>query len=317
MRLWWVFLLLAAAGCSRPPSADTFSAEPLPSAFAVLRSPNGQRQLLLVRGGSRWHGHLDDTFSATALTVVAEADDGTISEVLHPTDPTEHPVEIAGWRQLRDAPLLIVEAWAAGDPSLRASGPSALVSMLRVAGDSPAIDKVNAALAAELEGAVGLAAPMGETLADPGAVVSRVAIEAAVRVVVDEESGAVNPRARIAVFQVPILLNRRFLAVEHQTFEDHGDNGEAASPSRFTLHNLETGDSPDPDALLDQSMLARIAALAGDTVPPADWYVARPGIVLVNRDAPGAESRRVARWRDALPLLPEDSPLREVADSVH
>ncbi|HUG12250.1 MAG TPA: hypothetical protein VMM36_14630 [Opitutaceae bacterium] len=312
-----LLLLIAAAGCSRPPSVASFDASPLPSAFASLHSPNGQRQVLLVRTGSRWQGHLDDSFAATAHSVVAETDDGSLPEILHPADLAEPPIEIAGWRQTRDAPVLIVESWAAGDPALRASGPSAIVSMIRVAGDSFAIAAINATLAAELEGAVGLAAPVGETLTDPGAVASRVAIEAAVRVVVDEESGAVNPRARIAVFQIPVLLNRRFLAVEHQIFEDHGNEEGAASPSRFTLHNLETGESPDPDALLDPALLARLAALAGETTASADWYVARPGIVLVTRDAHGAESRRVVPWRDALPLLPADSPLRDVAESLH
>jgi hypothetical protein len=307
-------LLFAVAGCSRPPSADSFDASPLPSAFAVLRSPNGQRQVLLVRAGTRWQGHFDDGFAATVHSVVGETEDENLPDLLHPADPDEPPIETAGWRQTRDAPLVIVEAWAAGDPALRASGPSAIVSMIRVAGESPAIDIVNAALAAELEGAVGLAAPVGEMLTDPAAVVSQTAAEAAVRVVVDEDSGAVNPHARIAVFQVPVLLNRRFLAVEHQIFEHHGAGEDVASSSRFTLHNLETGESPAPDALLDQALLARMAALAGDASAPTEWYPARPGIVLVFA---AGDARRVVLWRVALPLLPEDSPLREVAESVH
>jgi hypothetical protein len=315
--LFFALVIIAAAGCSRPPSADAFTPSPLTSSFSALRSANGQRQVLLVRTGSRWHGHFDDTFAVTARIIVAEVDDSTPLEVVHPTDPAEPPVEIGEWRTIRDLPVLVVEAWAAGDPSLRASGPSSLVSMLRVAGDTPSIAAVNAALAAEFEAAVGLAAPAGDTLEDPGAIAARVAVEAATQAVVDEDSGAVNPRARMAVLQIPVLLNRRFLAVEHQIFEDNGTEEGGIGTSRFTLHDLETGASPLPDAILDASLLASLLSFAGVTAPTADWYPARPGIVLVYRDAQGVEVRRVVPWRDVLPLLPADSPLRAVAESVH
>jgi len=312
-----LMLVLAAAGCSRPPSADTFTASPLTSSFAALRSANGQRQVLLVRVGMRWHGHFDDTFAATSRVVAAESDNDSILDAVHPVDPAEPPVGIADWRPIRDLPVLIVESWAAGDPSLLASGPSSLVSMLRVAGDSAAAADVSAALAAEFEGAVGLAAPADDTLADPGAVASRVAVEAAVRAVIDEESGVANPRARMAIFQIPVLLNQRFLAVEHQVLEDHGGEDGGVETSRFTLHNLETGESLDLVALLDPDQLARLAALAGAVGSPVDWYPARPGVVLVYRATSGESVRRVVPWRAVLPLVQEDSPLRAVADSVH
>ena len=304
--------VLAAAGCSRPPAADTFTAEPLTSSFAALRSPNGQRQVLLVRTGSRWHGHLDDTFAVTSRAVVADADGNSFLEVVHPVDPAEPPVEIADWRHVRDLPVLIAEAWAAGDPALRADGPSSLVSMLRVAGDAPSIAAVNAALAAEFEAAVGLAPPVGDTLEDAGAIAARVAVEAAVRAVVGDETGEVNPRARMAVLQIPVLLNARFLAVEHQVFEDHGGEDGGVGSSRFTLHDLETGGSPDLDALVNLDLLARFGELTGSEETPASWYPSRPGIVLAYRPV-----RRVVPWREVLPLLPEDSPLRAVAESVH
>jgi hypothetical protein len=312
-----ILLIFTAAGCSRPPSAETFTAEPLTSSFAVLRSSNGQRQVLLVRAGSRWHGHLDDTFAATVRVVVADADDGALLDTVHPTDPAEPPVEIVGWRSTRDAPPVVVEAWAAGDPALRASGPSSLVSMLQVAGDSPSIAAVNAALAAAFEGAVGLVSPPGDTLENPGAIAARVAVEAAIQAVVDEDSGEVNPGARVAVLQIPVLLNRRFLAVEHLLFEDSGADDGGAGSSRFTLHDLETGDSPDIDATLDAATRANLLAIAEVNATTADWYPARPGIALVYRDAQGSEVRRVVPWRAVLPLLPEDSPLRAVAESVH
>lgn len=270
-----------------------------------------------MRVGTRWHGHFDDTFAPTSRSVVAEADAGDFLDTVHPADPAEPPIEIAGWRTLRDLPVLVVESWAAGDPSLRATGPSSIVSMLRVAGDSPAAAAVSAALAAEFEGAVGLAAPPGDTLEDPGAVASRVAAEAAARAVVDEESGTVNPRARMAVFQVPVLLNQRFLAVEHQIFEDGGGVGGGSGTSRFTLHNLETGETADLDALVDLGQLARLGALTGATESPSGWYPARPGVVLVYRGVSGTDTRLVVPWRDVLPLMPADSPLRAVADSVH
>lgn len=315
--LLFVLLVVAVAGCSRPTTADAFTPSPLTSSFVALRSANGRRQVLLVRNGSRWHGHFDDTFSATALTVVAEVDDNALLEVVHPVDPTEPPVEISGWRPVRDLPVLIVEAWAAGDPSLRASGPSSIVSMLRVAGDAPSIAAVNAALAAGFEAAVGLAAPDGDTLEDPGAVAARVAVEAATQAVVDEDSGSVNPRARMAVLQIPVLLNRRFLAVEHQLFEDNGTDEGGAGTSRFTLHDLGSGESPDPDAILDAETRASLLSFAGVTALTANWHPARPGVALVYRGAKGAEVRRVVPWRDVLPLLPADSPLRAVAESVH
>jgi len=189
--------------------------------------------------------------------------------------------------------------------------------MLRVAGDSPPITAVNAALAAALEAVVGLVSPPGDTLEDPGAVAARVAVEAAIQAVVDEDSGEVNPRARVAVLQIPVLLNRRSLAVEHLLFEDNGTADGGAGTSRFTLHDLETGVSPDMDATLDAATRAKLSALPGMTAAPAEWYPSRPGIVLVYRDAHGAEIRRVVPWREVLPLLPQDSPLRAVADSVY
>lgn len=274
-----------------------------------------------MRVGARWHGHFDDLLpagrTAVACAVVAEADDSALLDAVHPTDPAEPSVEIADWRPIRDLPVLVVESWAAGDPSLRASLPSSLVSMLRVAGDTSALAMVNAALAAEFEGAVGLAAPVGDMLEDPGAVAARVAVEAAALAVIDEESGVANPRARMAIFQIPVLLNRQFLAVEHQIFEDNGGADGGARAARFTLHNLETGESPDPDELLDLESLARFSALAGSTESPVHWYPARPGVVLVYRGAPGTDLRRVVPWRNVLPLLPADSPLRAVAESVH
>jgi hypothetical protein len=309
-----LLLFLAAAGCSRPPAADTFTAEPLSAAFAVLRSPNGQRQVLLVRTGTRWQGHYDDTFTNAAGFVFADTDDGDVPEVVHPADPAGGSFEIAGWRQRRDMPVIIVESWAAGNPSLRASGPSALVSMLRIAGDSPAAASINTALAAEFEGAVGLAAPVGQPLTDPSTVAARVAVEAAVRAVVDGESGEFHANSRMAVFQIPVFLNHRFIAVEHHIFEDNDGLAGGREHSRFTLHNLETGESPDPDVLIELPMLARLARMADSQTTPSGWYPARPGIVLVFA-AEGA--RLVVPWRDALPVLPEDSPLRAVAESVH
>lgn len=310
-------LLLAAAGCSRTPSADTFTAEPLPSAFAAVRSPNGQRQALVVRAGAHWQGHLDDVFASSAQLVFGEPTDGSFPEVLHPADSAGPPVEIAGWRPVSGLPVLIVDAWAAGDPALRAQGPSAMVAMLRLSGDSTASLDVNAALAAEFEGAVGLASPPGDTPADPGAIAARVAVEAAVLAVLDEESGAVSPRARMAVGQIPVFLNARFLAVEHRIFEERGDGAPGSASSRFTLHDLLTGATLEPDALIDQAALAALSAITGAADAPVGWYPARPGIVVVHRGAGDVYLRRVVRWRDALPLLPADSPLRAMAESVH
>lgn len=321
-----LLLILAAAGCSRPPSADTFVASPLPSAFVALHSSNGQRQAFLERVGERWHGHLDDAFSSKAFAIVADADNGKLPGVVEPANPAEPPIDLAGWKPLPDLPVLIIESWAAGDPSLRASGPTSMVSMIRVAGDSQAIAAVNAALAATLEGDVGLVSPPGDALVDPGAVVANVATTAATRAITDEETGEVNPRARMAIFQIPVLLNRRFLAVEHFTFEDVSGEAEGAAYSHFTLHDLETGGSPDPDALIDPGTLTKLAALTSaqklegaTTEAPVDWYPARPGIVLVYRLGAGGETGRriVVPWRKVLPLLPPDSPLRAVAESVH
>jgi hypothetical protein len=312
-----VLFVLTVSGCSRPPSAETFTAEPLSSSFVALRSPNGQQHVLLVRTGSRWHGRFDDTFAATVRAVVADADDNPSPEVVHPADPAEPSIEVAGWRPVRDLPVLVVEAWAAGDPALRASGPTSLVSMLRVAGDSPQIAAVNSTLASWIESAVGFVSPPGDTLEDPGAIAARVAVEAAIQAVVDEDSGEVNPRARVAVLQIPVLLNRRFLAVEHLLFEDNGTDEGGAGTSRFTLHDLETGGSPDAEATLDAATRAKLLAIAGVTGLGAAWYPSRAGIAFVFRDAPGATIRRVVPWREALLVLPADSPLRAVAESVH
>jgi hypothetical protein len=118
----------------------------------------------------------------------------------------------------------------------------------------------------------------------------------------------------MAVFQIPVFLNHRFIAVEHHIFEDNDGVTGGREHSRFTLHNLKTGESPDPDVLIELPMLARLARMADSQTTPSGWYPARPGIVLVFA-AEGA--RLVVPWRDALPVLPEDSPLRAVAESVH
>ncbi len=325
--------LLVAAGCTKPPSVDTFTASPLPAACVALRSPNGQRQALLVRFGTRWHGHVDDILPAgrtgTSRAVFAVADDGAVPSLVHPENPDEPPIELTGWKPVQGIPLLVVEAWAAGSPALRQSEPASLVAMIRVAGALPAARLITAALANELAAAAGLPDPGADAIEDPGLIVSRVAVEAAARAVINEDTGEVNKLGRIAILQIPVFLNNRFLAVEHFTFEDHGGSGGGFATSRFSLHNLETGDSPDPDELLNREARAKLAQFGpvragaddGDPLIPEDWHPARPGIVLFYRAGTIAPIDRgavrvVVRWKDVLPLLPADSPLRALAGSI-
>ena len=325
-----VLLVLFAAGCSKPPGADTFTASPLPSAFVVLRSPNGQRHALLTLCGDRWQGQVDDTFAASSRAVFAGASGRELPEFVDFADPSAPPEDIAAWKPVTGLPVVVVEAFAGGDPSIPGAGPSSMVSLLRVAGDPPELALVNAALAADLAASVGVILPAGDSQPESEAVASGVAVEAAVQAVIDETAGTVNPRARMALLQIPVFLNSRFLAVEHYKYEDHGGEDGGTATSRFTLHDLTTGASPDPDALLDMSAisaLARIAPTPGRIDPvsdeaPVDWHPSRPGVVLLYRAgsiAPVGHGsvRTVVPWRDVLPLLPEGSPLRAVAESVH
>ena len=315
--------VIVAAGCSRPPGEESFVASSLPSAFVSLHSPNGQQQLLIERFGSRWQGILDDTFASTSVVVVADSGDGLFPEFVRGTGPGDPPVDISAWKKITGRPGLVVDAWAATDPGLRTEGPSAIVSLIRLAGDSAQVTAINSSLAAELEGAIGLAPPPGDTLVDPGAVASRVAVEAALHAVVDEDSGAVRPGARMAVLQIPVFLTDRFLAVEHFVFEDSSGSGGGSSVSRFTLHDLKSGEAMEPDALLDTLALDRLNAIVagynktpGET--PVAWHPSRPGVVLVfPPNTSGVAKRIVLPWRTVLAIVPEDSPLRAIADSIH
>jgi len=324
-----LLLLSLAAGCSKPPSVDTFTAAPLSSACVALRSPNGQRQAFLVRFGVRWQGHVDDSFASTSRAVFAIAEGGAVPSLVYPADPGEPPVDLDGWKPLTNLPLLVIEAWAAGDPALRALEPSSIVGMIRIPGDSPAAFAVSASLAGELSGAALLPAPTGEALDDPGTIASRVAIEAAALAVADEDTGRTSPLGKMAILQIPVFLNDRWLAVEHFTFEDHGGPGGGLATSRFSLHDLETGDLFDPDALLDSVVLAKLAQWSAlhsgraDTPKvPSAWHPSRPGVVLVYHAGVIAPVERgavrlVVPWREVLPMLPSVSPLREIAGSIH
>lgn len=329
MRALCVFAgLIMTAGCGKPPNVDTITATPIPSTSAVLRSPNGQKQVLLVRFGTRWRGNLDDTFAATSAAVFAAAADGLPPQWLGLADPSEPQIGTEGWKPLREVPTIVADAWVAGDPALRGTEPSSLVVLIRIAGTSDPARAITASLAGELAAAAGLSPPGEEAADDPGLIASRVAVEAAARAVTREETGEMNPNGKVAIIQVPVFLNDRYLAVEHAMFEDHGGEGGGFASSRFSLHDVATGASLDPDSLLDGTLREKLATIAGvrtlggEIAVPSEWHPARPGIVLFygeGRIAPVERGavRVVVKWRDVLPLLAGDSPLRAIAASIH